>query len=57
MSTFDFVVPACCQQADTYETGEEQEEVWLTARSAIFHISVAVKQYDLIYKIACYPFH
>lgn len=43
MSTFDFVVPACCQQADTYETGEEQEEVWLTARSAIFHISVAVK--------------
>lgn len=47
MSTFDFVVPACCQQPDTYETGEGQEEGWLSARSAIFHISVAVKQYDL----------
>lgn len=47
MPTFDFVVSACCQEADTYEAGEGKEAVWLTARSASFLISVAVKQYYL----------
>jgi len=45
MSTHDFVVTACCQQADTCETGEGRDAGWLNARSGSFHISVALRQY------------